>query len=60
MFPSESVPQELSNDDYVSRFCGKLNFLNDFCVPPLVTKVNFCWENILEKYLISWRYFALC
>jgi hypothetical protein len=39
MIPSESAPQELSNE-YVHMFRQALNVLGNFCVPPLVTEVK--------------------
>jgi hypothetical protein len=40
MVPSESAPQELSNEWSCQYSSTILNFLVNFCVPPLVTEVT--------------------
>jgi hypothetical protein len=39
MVPSESAPQELSNEWSCQYFSIILNLLGNFCVPPLVTEL---------------------
>jgi hypothetical protein len=56
MVPSESAPQELSNEWPCHKVSTILNSFDNFCVPPLVTEVTVksAYNNTTVIYLLGW------
>jgi hypothetical protein len=46
MVPSESAPQELSNDKWSCQFVSTILNLGKFCVPALATEVTISPERV--------------
>jgi hypothetical protein len=56
MIPSESAPQELSNEWSCRYVLTILNLLGNFCVPLLVTGVTFSPLRFKESQCFIWLY----